>query len=140
MRPEAQLFLHVLSATALFGSALALMVLGLAGGRVAERRPLARGALATTLAVGVPSWAVMLAFGTWTESDEGWPSGLKWLDIGHGVADAGIVVLLALAGLSYAWLRRPSSARLGPAVGLVALGYAVALGVAWWVMTTKVPS
>ena len=140
MRPDTQLFLHVLSATALFGSTLALMVLGLAGGRVAERRPLALGALATTLAVGVPSWAVMLAFGTWTKSDEGWPSGLQWLEIGTGVADAGIVVLLALAGLSYAWLHRPASTRLGPVVGLIAFGYAVALGVAWGVMTTQVPS
>jgi len=140
MRPDAQLFLHVLAATALFGSTLTLIVLGLAGGRVAERRPLAFGALVTTLAVGVPSWAVMLAFGSWTESDEGWPSGLRWLDIGHGVADAGIVVLLVLAALSYFWLRRPASARLGSAVGLVAFGYALALGVAWWLMTTKVPS
>ena len=140
MRPDAQLFLHILAATALFGSTLTLVALGLASGRVAAPRSLALGAVATTLAVAVPSWIVMFVFGTWTKSNEGWPSGLQWIQIGSGVAVAGIFVLVGEAALAYAWLRRPASSMLGPVIGVVAAGYAVALGVAWWVMTTKLPS
>jgi hypothetical protein len=140
MRPDFQLFLHVLGAAALFGSTLCLVVLAAASRSRAEPRPLAFGALATTLAVAIPAWVLMLAFGHWTKSKEGWPSGLDWLQLGTGIADAGLLVLLASAGLSFAWLRRPAAAWLPGALGLLAAAYTFALGVGWWVMTTKVPS
>jgi hypothetical protein len=82
----------------------------------------------------------MLVFGSWTKSREGWPNTIEWLRLGIGIAVAGIFVLLAIAALSFAWLRRPSTTWLPTAVGALSAGYAVALGVAWWVMTTKVPS
>ena len=51
--------------------------------------------------------------------------------------DAGILFLLAAAGISYAWIRRPADGRLPLAAGILALLYVAALAVAWWVMTTK---
>jgi hypothetical protein len=140
MRPDFQIYLHVLGATALFGSTVCLVVLAAASRSRAEPRPLAFGAFATILAVAIPAWLLTLVFGSWTKSKEGWPSGLAWLDLGQGIADAGLLVLLVSAGLSFAWLRRPATAWLPAALGLLAAGYTVALGVAWWVMTTKVPS
>jgi hypothetical protein len=139
MRPDAQLYLHILAATALFGATITLVAFAVAGRRGA-RHPLALGSLAVTLGVAVPSWVVMLVFGSWTKSREGWPSNLEWLRLGIGIAVAGIFVLLAIAALSFAWLRRPSTTWLPSAVGALSAGYAIALGVAWWVMTTKVPS
>jgi hypothetical protein len=79
-----------------------------------------------------------LVFGAWTKSKEGLPDGISWVDLGVGVAQAGIVVLLASAALAYAWFRRPGNTRLPLALGLVSTGYLLALGVAWWVMSAKV--
>jgi hypothetical protein len=140
MRPDTQLFLHVLGATALFGAVGTVAVLGLAARRTTEQAALARAALVATLFVAVPSWALMLIFGSWTKAREGWPGGIAWIELGSGIASAGILVLLATSGLAYWWLRRPASAWQPAAIGAVSTGYLVALGVAWWVMTAKVPT
>lgn len=138
MRPELQLFLHVLGAITLFGAIATLGVLGLTAGRFAHQGLLARAALITTIAVGVPAWIVMLTFGSWTQSDEGLPGSVGWIRGPSAVAFAGMVVLLASAALSYSWLRRPASGWLPSVLGLLAAGYMLALGVAWWMMTAKV--
>ena len=138
MRPELQLFLHVAAATALFGAIAALSVLGLATRRLVDHVPVAKAALATTIAVAVPAWIVMLVFGSWTKSREGLSGSIDWVRIPNGIALAGIAVLLAASALAYAWLRRPSSRGLPLALGLLAAGYLVALGVAWWLMSAKV--
>ncbi|HEX4518615.1 MAG TPA: hypothetical protein VH063_03440 [Gaiellaceae bacterium] len=138
MRPEFQLFLHVAGATALFGAIATLCVLGLSAGRVVAQGLLARAALVTTIAVGVPSWIVMLAFGSWTKSKEGLSGSIGWLSTPIAIAGAGIFVLLAAAALSYAWWRRPASSWQPLALGVISGGYIVALGVAWWMMTAKV--
>ena len=36
----------------------------------------------------------MLGFGYWTESEMSWPDGVGWIDLGAGVADLGLFVLL----------------------------------------------
>jgi hypothetical protein len=82
----------------------------------------------------------MLVFGSWTKSREGLHGGISWIDIGSGVASVGIVVLLAVSALAYWWMRRPAGSWQPLLLGLVASGYLLALGVAWWVMTAKVPS
>ena len=138
MRPELQLFLHVLGAITLFGAIATLGVLGLTAGRFAHQGLLARAALITTIAVGVPAWVVMLTFGSWTKSREGLPGSVGWIHGPSAVAFAGMVVLLASAALSYSWLRRPASGWLPSVLGLIAAGYMLALGVAWWMMTAKV--
>jgi hypothetical protein len=138
MRPEAQLFLHILGAAALFGSLLTLAVLGLAGRRQSQPASFAGASLVTSLAFAVPAWVLMLVFGSWTKSKEGLPSSIDWISQPVSIAVAGIFVLVAAAGVSYSWKRRPDSSWQPLVLGLLALGYAIALGAAWWMMTAKV--
>jgi len=140
MRPDFQLFLHVLGAISLFGAVGAVAVMGLAARRVPEPRPLAAGALAATLFVAVPAWVVTYAFGYWTKSKEGLSANVNWVKLPVGIAHAGVIVLLAMAALAYSWLRRPASTRQPLVLGLLCVGYILALGVAWWAMTAKVPA
>jgi hypothetical protein len=140
MRPEAQLFFHVLGATLLFGATGAVAVLAFAGRIREESRPLARAALLTVLALAVPAWIATLAFGTWTESAGNWPEGLTWIEIGLRVNDGGLLVLLASAGLAYRWLRHPSERWAPTVIAALACLYLAGLAVAWWVMTTKLPA
>jgi hypothetical protein len=140
MRPELLLYVHVLAATVLFGSLATLAVLGAAGRRRVEREALAVASLRATLAVAVPAWVLMFVFGSWARSKEGVPSSTAWLGIGVGIATAGIAVLLALSAIAYAWTRRPESAGPPAVLALLSAGYLVALAVAWWVMTTKLPA
>ena len=79
----------------------------------------------------------MLVFGSWTKSREGLPDTLGWIRVGSGVADGGIVFLLATAGVCYSWTRRPADGRHPLIVGVLATAYLCALAVAWWVMTAK---
>jgi hypothetical protein len=138
MKPELQLFLHVLGAIALFGAIATLGVLGLAARRLTDRGPLPKAALITTIAVGVPAWVVMLTFGSWTKANEGLPGTVGWIRIPNAIALAGMFVLLAAAGISYSWLRRPAGGWQPALLGLLSAGYILALGVAWWMMTAKV--
>ncbi len=138
MRPELQLFLHVLGAIALFGAIATLAVLGLAGRRLIDRAPLAKAALITTIAVGVPAWVVMLSFGSWTKANEGLPGTIGWIRTPSAIAFAGMFVLLAAAAISYSWLRRPAGGWQPQVLSAISVGYIVALGVAWWMMTAKV--
>ena len=140
MRPEAQLFFHVLGATVLFGATGAVAVLAFAGRMREEARPLAHAALATLLALAVPAWIVTFVFGLWTESAGNWPEGLTWIAIGLRVNDAGLVVLLASAGIAYRWMRRPAERWAPTVLAILACLYLVGLAVAWWVMTTKLPA
>jgi hypothetical protein len=136
---EAQLFLHVLGAIALFGSLAAVAVLALFGRHRDEQLPFARASFATLLAVAIPAWVVMLAFGYWTKSEMNWPDGLGWIDLGAGIADLGLLVLLAAAALNYVWTRRPTDGWPVTVLGAVTGLYLVALAVAWWAMSAKVP-
>jgi hypothetical protein len=138
MRPELQLFLHVLGAIALFGAIATLAVLGLAARRLTEQGPLAKAALVTTIAVGVPAWVVMLTFGSWTKANEGLAGTVGWIRGPSAIAFAGMVVLLAQAAISYSWLRRPAGGWQPAVLGLISGVYLLALGVAWWMMTAKV--
>jgi hypothetical protein len=138
VRPDAQLFLHIVGATALFGSLLTLAAIGLAGRRVTARGAFAGAALLTTLVFAIPAWVLMFAFGSWTKSKEHIPDSAGWLSQPVSIAVAGIFVLVAAAGVSYSWKHRPESAWQPLVLGLAALGYAVALGFAWWMMTAKV--
>ena len=56
------------------------------------------------------------------------------------VTDVGLLLLLVTTALAFRWQRRPQTAWAASAVGALATLYLVALAVAWWVMTAKVPS
>jgi hypothetical protein len=137
---EAQLFLHVLGAIVLFGATGAVAVLALVGRSREEQLPLARVSLWTLLAVAVPAWVVMLAFGEWTKSKADWPGDPGWIGVGVAVADGGLIILLVAAALAYRWARRGAAG--WHVTGLAALAslYVVLLAIAWWVMAAKVPS
>lgn len=139
MRPEAQVFFHVLGATVLFGALIALAVLGFAGAKHPQVSSLAKASLLTTIAVAVPAWVLMLLLGSSVKSDEHLSSTVEWVRIGNGIALVGIVVLLGAAAAAYTWYRR-GTARPAVALAWLSSGYLVALGVAWWVMSTKLPA
>jgi hypothetical protein len=140
VRAETQLFLHILGAVTLFGSVAAVAVLAFVGRSREEQLPLARASFFTLLALALPAWVVMLVFGEWTKSDMNWPDGLGWIDLGAGVANLGLFVLLAAAALNYVWTRRPAGGWPVTVLGALTGIYLVALAVAWWAMSAKVPS
>jgi hypothetical protein len=132
------LFLHVAGAMTLVGALGTTLVLAGAGMRRPDARVLARGAFLSLTAAALPAWVVMRAAAQWTYSKEHF-SGQNdptWIGIGFGVSDAGLLILLAAAGLAYAWMRklRPWAPRALSGLGSL---YLVLLGVAWLAMTGK---
>ena len=113
-------------------------MLGLVGRRQAEPASFAGASLVTTLGFAIPSWLLMFVFGSWTKSKEKLPDSVDWVKQPVAIAVVGIFVLVASAGIAYSWKRKPESSWQPLALGLVALGYTVALGAAWWMMTAKV--
>jgi hypothetical protein len=82
----------------------------------------------------------MFVFGNWAKSKEHIPSAAGWLKLGSGIGVAGVLVLAVGIGIAFAWSRSPDKRGLATATGVLASLYLVALAVAWWVMTAKVPS
>ena len=137
---DTQLFLHILGAITLFGATAAVAVLALFGRSREQQTPLARASFFTLLVLAIPAWVVTLVFGEWTKSAMDWPDGLGWIDLGAGIANGGLFVLLVAGGLSYAWMRRPAPGWPVTLLGVLTSLYVVALAVAWWAMSAKVPS
>lgn len=136
-RPFWPLFLHVFGAMALFGAVTTAALLAWA----AWRRPLpvlARSTFRALLVTALPAWVLMRACAEWIASDEGLTGSHSpsWLNVGEGVADGGIVLLLVATGLAY-WWTRSGNAVVGRVVaGLTSL-YLAALVVAWLAMSAK---
>lgn len=132
-----QLFVHVLGAVALFGSVLAVTILGYAALRLApERAELARRiAFWTTLVGTVPAWIVMYGGGYWLLGHEGLDDQTPgWANAGIQSAHVAAVLTLLLLVLGWLAIRRP---RLGGWFAGVATLYLVALAVAWFFMSGK---
>lgn len=132
----AQLYVHVVGATVLFGSVLAVAIVSLAALRV-ESQALMLRRLAfwlTALAV-VPAWILMYFGGFWLlrheHLNDNTPS---WADAGINIAHIAAVLtllLLVLGGLSRRW------PKLGGAVAALSLLYIAALAFAWFAMSGK---
>jgi hypothetical protein len=137
---DATLFLHILSATALFGATGAVGVLALFGRRRDVQLPLARVSFWTMLVLAIPSWVLVMVFGEWTKSQRHFPDGIGWIDTGRAIADVGLVVVLGGTALAYVWTRRPAGGWPVTVLGAGAALYCLALAVAWWVMSAKVPA
>jgi hypothetical protein len=141
MKFELQLFLHILGAIVLFGATGAVAVLALAARHRSEQAALARTSFWTLLGLAVPAWVVMLGFGTWTESKADYPEEPGWLSLGSGIADLGLLLLLATTFLAFRWRRNPEGGgRTVTAIGVLSCLLLVAIAVAWWAMSAKVPS
>jgi len=139
VRPDLQVYVHVVASIALFASIGVVNVVSFAAQRRSEQHQLARVAFVSLAAVAVPSWILMLVFGAWSKSNEGWPDAVRWLQIGSGVAGAGIAVIVIATGLAFWWTRKPTGGWQPVALSAVSSVYLVALAVAWWVMTAKTP-
>ena len=110
-------------------------------GWAAWKRPLpvlARAAFWTLLVTALPAWVLMRACAEWIASDEGLTGSHQpdWINIGSGVADGGIVLLLVATALAY-WWTRSGNAVVGRVVtGLTSI-YLAALVLAWLAMSAK---
>jgi len=133
---DAPLFLHVLGATLLFGTLLAVATLAFASLRIAGHAPMLRRLAFTVMLAGVwPAYILMRVGAQWVLSHEGLDDNEPgWVGVGFIVSDAGILVLLALTLLGWLGLRRP---RLGSWFAGLASVYLVALGVAVFAMSAK---
>jgi hypothetical protein len=140
MRPEAQIFLHVLAAITLFGATGAVAVLALAARGRDAQAALARASFWTLLLLALPACVITIVFGSWAESAGHWPEGVGWIDLGAEIAAAGILALLVSTGVAFRWMRRPDTAWAPTAIGVITGLLLAALAVAWWVMSAKVPT
>lgn len=122
------LFLHVLGTMTLFGCVLSALFLALAN--MPSRA-------FTALLVALPAWAVSLAAAYWTESREHLGnSKATWLNIGHGVLEPGVIVLLAALGATWWWRRSDRAVGSRISAGLSGV-YLVLLALAWLAMSGK---
>lgn len=144
IRPDSwdfPLFLHVVGAIALTGSAAAVAILAFASGR--ERDPgrvhlLRLTTFGTLLLAALPAFVVMRLTAEWIRSREDVQGDPTWLGVGYLVSDAGFVVLVLLTVLSGVTVRR-ARGRTWPTwiVTVVTLVYIAALVAVTWAMTTK---
>jgi uncharacterized membrane protein len=132
------LFLHVLGAMVLFGTALATAVVSTAGWRRPDAVPLRRAAFWGLLVVGIPSYIAMRGGAQWIYSKEGFSGDddPTWVGIGFIIADAGLLILLATLGLAY-WWRRSGKAGAARAVAVLSILYLLVLTVAMLAMSGK---
>ena len=132
------LFLHVLGAMVLFGTALTTAVVSTAGWRRPDSMPLRRTAFFASLVVGVPAYIAMRGGAQWIYSKEGFSGNNDptWIGVGFIIADAGLLVLLITIGLAY-WWRRSGRAGAARAVAVLSILYLLMLTVAMLAMSGK---
>ena len=135
----APLFVHVFGAIVLVGGVATVVLLAFAALRIPGRAVLLRRlAFGTTLVVVWPGYVVMRVGAQWVASHEGLAnSKATWIGVGFGVSDGGVIVLALLTLAAWLAMRRP---RAGEFLAGLASLYLVALGVAWFFMSTKAGS
>ncbi len=135
----APLFVHVLGATLLFGGVATVTLLAFAAARRRGQAALLRRlAFGTMLVVVWPAFIVMRVGAQWVASHEGLASSkATWIGVGFGISDGGVFVLALLTLSAWLAIRRP---RAGGVLAGLASVYLVALGVAWFFMSTKAGS
>jgi uncharacterized membrane protein (UPF0182 family) len=135
-RPFWPLFLHVLGAMILFGCVLTTTVAAGAALR-APRTPALRRAAFLPLVAALPAWVLMRAAAQWIYADEkDVYSGAAWVGIGFGVADLGLLLLLAALGAAY-WWQRSATPAAGRILAVCSLVYLLLLAVGWLAMSGK---
>jgi hypothetical protein len=140
IRPESwnlPLFLHVLGATLIFGTASTLAIAGFAGRRnAAHEQLLARVVLRTFLFGVLPAWILMRFTAEWIAGKE-FPDGVDtpgWLGVGYIVSEGSGVLLLVAGILAWLSVRRGRMMIAVPILATICvLGYAVA----WVAMSGK---
>jgi hypothetical protein len=137
-RPFWPLFLHVLGAMALVGAVLTVVLLSWVAWARPDLTVLRRATWSTLLLVAVPAYLVMRLAGQWIYSKEGFTgkNDPTWLNVGYGVADMGLLLLLVMLGAAF-WWRRAGKPLGGRIVAVFSSGYLVLLAVAWLAMSGK---
>jgi hypothetical protein len=133
----AQLYVHVVGTTALFGGVLAVAILTIA----ACMRPteqalvLSRVGFWTTVALVLPAYLMSYGGGIWLLNHEHLDKNApNWVGAGFTVLDAGGIAILLMLVLGWLSRRRPN---LGRAVAVLSVLYLLALGFAWFAMSYK---
>ena len=137
-RPFWPLFLHVLGAMTLVGAVLVVVIVSLVAWRRPDLTVLRRAAWLTLVAVAIPAYIVMRVGAQWIYSKEGF-SGTndpRWIGVGFGAADAGMLILLVTSALAF-WWQRSGKALAGRIVAVLSTVYLVVLGIAWLAMSGK---
>ena len=131
------LFLHVFGAMTLFGAALTAFLAAFVARRTGSAA-LRRAVFSALLVVGVPAYIAMRAGAQWIYSKEGFTGNgdPSWVGVGFGVADAGLVLLLATIGVAF-WWRRSAKVVAGRIVTGLSGVYLLLLAVAWLAMSGK---
>jgi len=137
MSAKLPVFIHVLTATLLFGAVLTALILSRAGTSGKHPELFARATFRSLLLVALPSWLLLVVFGTWAQHKEDVPNTERWLKIGASLGTGTVLVLLAAVGAAYAWTKAPRGPWQSRAVMFLTLAYIVALAAAWWVMSAK---
>jgi hypothetical protein len=143
IRPDSwnlPLFLHVLGAITLFGGTAAVGVLSFAARRDAGGNTalLSRLSFRTFVFLVLPAWILMRAGAQWTADKEHLakhPPG--WVNVGFGVSEVGLLLLVIAAVLAWTAQRRGGVGRAAAVVPWLAWVYLGALAVAWFFMTGK---
>ncbi len=137
-RPFWPLFLHVLGAMTLVGAVLTVALVSFVAWGKADVAVLRRTAWTALLAVALPAYLVIRLAGQWIYSKEGF-SGTNdptWLGVGFGVADMGLLLLLAALGVAF-WWRRGAKPLAGRILAILSSVYLVLLAIAWLAMSGK---
>ena len=137
MSDSLPIFVHVLAATLLFGAVLTALLLSRSGAAGKNPELFAAATFRTLLFVALPTWLLLIIFGTWAEHAGDVPETERWLKIGSAIGNGTILVLLAAIGAAYAWTKTPRGPWQSRAVMFLTLAYIVALAAAWWVMSAK---
>lgn len=137
-RPFLPLFLHVLGAMTLAGAVLAALIASAAAWGRPEAATLRRVAWLSLAAVAIPSFVVMRGAAQWIYGKEGWSSAHDptWIKVGLGVADTGLLVLVAATAVAF-WWQRSSKPLAGRILAGLSSVYLVLLAVAWLAMSGK---
>jgi hypothetical protein len=141
IRPDSwnlPLFLHVLGATALFGTTATIAIVGFRSrARSDQAAFLSRLVLRIFLLGVVPAWILMRVAAQWIDGKEFPKQEPGWVGAGYIVSEGGGVFLIVVGILAWVSARRDGRGRAALAVPLIASVVLIALGVAWFAMSAK---
>jgi hypothetical protein len=134
------LLIHVLGAMLLVGvlaAAVAAVLLARSEGGAA----LQRIAYRALLIGGIPAFLLMRVGAEWVADEENVSDEAAWIEIGYGISDMGLLLLIVatvLAGLAFRRANRGErSSGLANASAIILSLMLVGYGVAIWAMTTR---
>ncbi|CAA9463312.1 MAG: hypothetical protein AVDCRST_MAG38-404 [uncultured Solirubrobacteraceae bacterium] len=140
IRPDAwnlPLLVHVAGAMLLVAALVVVLAVAVAAARRDDARPALTRVLLRSLLLGViPSYLVMRIGAQWVASEQGVGDDATWVGIGYMTAEAGLVLALIAAFLTWRAARRGGRRLLNGVAGISGL-LLVAYAITIWAMTAK---